>query len=63
VQTNETFEAYPEISVKVIEKGEEQISYSKKLSKVAGFDKSTVLRRTNIALTNELKTSFVNECL
>ena len=63
VQTNETFEAYPEISVKVIEKGEEQISYSKKLSKVAGFDRSTVLRRTNIALTNELKTSFVNECL
>lgn len=61
-KTKETFESFPEISVKIIEKGEEKISYSKKLSKVAGYDKDTVVRRTNLALMKEIKTSFVNEC-
>jgi len=62
-ETKETYEAYPEISIKIIEKGAEKISYSKKLSKVAGFDKETVIRRTNIALVENIKTSFVDECL
>lgn len=61
-KTQETFETYPEISIKIIEKGVEKISYNKRLSKVAGFDKDTVIRRTNIALTKEIKTSFVDEC-
>jgi hypothetical protein len=61
-QTPNTFETYPELYVKIIEKGVEKISYSKKLSKVAGFDKETVIRRTNLALVNEIKTSFVEEC-
>ena len=57
-----TFETYPELYVKIIEKGREKISYSKKLGKVAGFDKDTVVRRTNLALVNEIKNSFVDEC-
>lgn len=61
-ETRETFETYPEIYIKIIEDETEKISYAKKLSKVAGFDKETVIRRTNIALTNEVKTSFVDEC-
>lgn len=61
-QTRETFEAYPEIYIKIIEDGSEKISYAKKLSKVAGFDKETVIRRINIALVNEVKTSFIGEC-
>ena len=61
-QTPNTYETYPELYVKVIEKGAEKISYSKKLSKVAGFEKETVIRRTKLALVNELKTSFVEEC-
>ena len=28
-----------------------------------GFDKETVIRRTNIALVENIKTSFVDECL
>ena len=35
---------------------------SKKLKKVAGFDKDTVQRRTYLALIKELQTSFINEC-
>ena len=61
-ETKSTYETYPELYVKVLEKGAEKISYSKKLSKVAGFDKDTVIRRTNLALTNEIKTSFIDEC-
>ena len=61
-ETRETFETYPEIYIKLIEDGTEKISYAKKLPKIAGFDKETVIRRTNIALTNEVKTSFVDEC-
>jgi len=61
-ETKETFQTYPEISVKIIEKGTEKISYNKKLSKVAGFDKDTVIRRTNIALSKEINTSFLEEC-
>lgn len=61
-ETRETFETYPEIYIKIIEDGSEKISYAKKLSKVAGFDKETVIRRTNLALVNEVKTSFVEEC-
>lgn len=61
-ETRETFQAYPEISIKILEKGKEKITYTKKLSKVAGFDKETVIRRTNIALTEDIKNSFVNEC-
>ena len=33
-------------------------NYSKKISKVAGFDKNTVVRRTNLALINEIKTDL-----
>jgi len=62
-KTKETYESYPEITVRVLENGEEKISYSKKLSKVAGFDKATVERRVNIALLKEIRTSFLNECL
>lgn len=61
-ETSNTFETFPEISIKIIEKGAEKISYSKKLSKVAGFDRETVIRRTNIALVNAIKTSFLEEC-
>lgn len=61
-ETRETFQTYPEISIKILEKGKEKITYTKKLSKVAGFDKETVIRRTNIALTEDIKNSFVNEC-
>lgn len=61
-ETKSTYETYPELYVKVLEKGAEKISYSKNLSKVAGFDKDTVIRRTNLALTNEIKTSFIDEC-
>ena len=61
-QTRETFETYPEIYIRITEDGSEKISYAKKLSKVAGFDKETVIRRTNLALVNEVKTSFVEEC-
>lgn len=61
-ETPSTFETYPEISIRIIEKGVERISYSKKLSKIAGFDKETVTRRINIALVKEIKSSFINEC-
>lgn len=61
-ETATTFETYPEIHIKIIEKGAEKIIYSKKLSKVAGFDRDTVIRRTNLNLTKEITTSFVNEC-
>ena len=61
-KTQETFEAYPELFIRIIEKGNEKISYAKKLSKVAGFDRETVERRTNLALANEIKTSFTEEC-
>ena len=61
-ETKETFETYPEIYIKIFEDGEIKISYAKKLSKIAGFDKETVIRRTNTALINEVKTSFVDEC-
>jgi hypothetical protein len=62
-KTKQTFECYPEINVSILEDDIEKISYSKKLSKVAGFDKDTVIRRVNIALLKEIKTSFVAECL
>lgn len=62
-ETKSTYETYPEISIKIIEKGAEKISYTKKLSKVAGFDKDTVIRRTNLALCKAVKTFFVDECL
>lgn len=61
-ETQETFETYPELYIQIIENGIERISYAKKFSKVAGFDKATVIRRTNMALTKEIQTSFVNEC-
>lgn len=61
-ETQTTFETYPEISIRIIEKGVEKISYNKKLKKVAGFDKDTVVRRTNDKLTEEIRTSFVKEC-
>ena len=61
-ETRQTFEAYPEIYIRIMEKGAEKISYAKKLQKVAGFDKETVVRRTKLALTNEIKTSFIDEC-
>ena len=61
-ETKTTFETYPEIYIRVIEKGAEKISYAKKLSKVAGFDKDTVIRRTNIVLTEDIRTSFIKEC-
>ena len=61
-QTSKTFETYPELFIRIIEKGEEKISYTKKLSKVAGFDKETVVRRTNLALIEDIKSSFINEC-
>ncbi len=60
-ETRETFETYPELYIKIFEDGEVKVSYAKKLAKVAGFDKETVIRRTNIALTKEVKTSFVEE--
>ena len=60
--TRETFETYPEIYIRIIEDGTEKVSYAKKLSKIAGFDKETVIRRTNNALINEVRTSFVEEC-
>lgn len=61
-QTQKTFETYPELVVIVKEKDSVKISYSKKLKKVAGFDKDTVQRRTYLALIKELQTSFINEC-
>lgn len=61
-ETKSTYETYPELSIKLIEKGAEKISYTKKLSKVAGFDKDTVIRRTNLSLCKEVRTSFVDEC-
>ncbi|WP_296328840.1 hypothetical protein [uncultured Treponema sp.] len=61
-ETGETFETYPEIYIRILEKGAEKISYAKKLKKVAGFDKNTVIRRTNLALREEVSSSFVNEC-
>ena len=61
-QTSKTFETYPELFIRIIEKGEEKISYTKKLSKVAGFDKETVVRRTNLKLIEDIRTSFINEC-
>ena len=61
-ETVNTYETYPELYVTLIEKGKEQISYTKKLNKIAGFNRETVIRRSNIALINELKTSFVDEC-
>lgn len=61
-ETATTFETYPELYVRIIEQGKEKISYSKKISKVAGFDKNTVIRRTNLALKNDIQTSFVDEC-
>lgn len=61
-ETPNTFETYPELSIKILEKGAEKISYVKKLPKVAGFDRETVIRRTNSALTKEIRTSFVDEC-
>ena len=60
-KTKETFETYPEIYITILEGGKERFSYAKKLSKVAGFDKETVIRRTNIALTKEIRTSFAEE--
>ena len=62
-ETSKTFETYPEISVKVLEQGKEQLSYTKKLTKVAGFDKETVIRRANLALVKEIQTSFSKEIL
>ena len=62
-ETAQTFETYPEISVKILENDREQISYSKKLAKVAGFDKETVIRRANLALVKEIQTSFSKEIL
>lgn len=62
-KTQETFETYPEISIRVIEKGAEKISYTRRLSKVAGFDRATVERRRNLAWITEIQTSFVKECL
>lgn len=62
-KTQETFETYPEISIRLIEKGAEKISYTKKLDKVAGFDKQTVERRRNLVWIKDLQTSFVEECL
>lgn len=61
-QTKTTFETYPELFIRIIEKGEEKISYTKKLSKVAGFDKETVVRRTNLKFIEDIETSFINEC-
>ncbi len=61
-KTPSTYETYPELYIKIVENGIEKISYSKKLTKVAGFDEETVVRRTNIALTNEIKTSFLSKC-
>lgn len=61
-QTSKTFETYPELFIRIIEKGEEKISYTKKLSKVAGFDKETVVRRTNLKLIEDIRTSFINVC-
>ena len=60
-KTAKTFESYPEMIIKILENGEEKISYSKKLSKVAGFDSETVSRRVNTALIKELKSSFLTE--
>ncbi len=61
-QTPRTYETYPELYIRIIENGEEKISYAKKLSKVAGFEKETVVRRTNLALIEDIKSSFINEC-
>ncbi len=61
-ETKTTFETYPEIYIRIMEKGTEKISYAKKLSKVAGFDKETVIRRTNLALAKEVRGSFMDEC-
>ena len=60
--TSTTYETYPELNIRIIEKGVEKISYSKQLAKVAGFDKDTVIRRTNLALIKEIKTTFLDEC-
>lgn len=61
-KTPSTYETYPELYIKIIQNGIEKISYSKKLAKVAGFDEETVIRRTNLALTKEIKTTFLSEC-
>ena len=61
-QTQKTFETYPELYISIKENGSVKISYSKKLNKVAGFDKDTVQRRTYIGLVKELKDSFTKEC-
>lgn len=60
-ETRETFETYPEIHIRILEDGTEKVSYAKRLSKVAGFDRETVIRRTNIALIKEIRTSFIEE--
>ena len=60
--TSTTYETYPELNMRIIEKGVEKISYSKQLAKVAGFDKDTVIRRTNLALIKEIKITFLDEC-
>ena len=59
-ETANTYETYPELYVTLLENGKEQISYARKLTKVAGFNKDTVIRRTKIALINEIRTSFVD---
>ena len=61
-ETRETFETYPEVHIRILEDGTEKVSYAKRLSKVAGFDRETVIRRTNIALIKEIRTSFIEEC-
>lgn len=61
-ETNTTFQTFPEIYIKILEKGMEKISYAKQLDKVVGFDKDTVIRRSNLALKKEINTSFMEEC-
>ena len=61
-KTAETYQTYPEISIRLMEKGNEKVTYIKNLPKVAGFDKETVIRRTAIALTEDIKKSFIKEC-
>ena len=57
------FETHPELYIKIKEQGVEKISYAKQLSKIAASNMDTLMARIKIALTKEIKTSFMEEFL
>ena len=56
------FECFPELYIYITEFGKEKISYAKRLQRVSAANYDTFMARIRLALTNDIKTSFIKEC-